>query len=125
MPIYERPTKSLMADWAKKHLTPGQIFRKTAPIQWFATHYPKIKKNTVAMHVESMSTNNHVRIHHPSNKPGSGHDLFYKIGPDQFRLWLPDSDPPPLYKEDIEKGAPVTTDAKAPEGETEEDPGGE
>lgn len=27
MPIYERPTKSFKADWAKDHLTPGQTFR--------------------------------------------------------------------------------------------------
>jgi hypothetical protein len=26
MPIYERPTKSFMTDWAKKHLSPGQTF---------------------------------------------------------------------------------------------------
>jgi len=38
-------------------------------------------------------------------RAGSGHDLFYKLGPDQFRLWVPDSDPQPLYKEDIERRA--------------------
>ena len=103
MSIYERPTKSLMADWAKEHLTPGQIFNKAAPVRWFAEHYPKIKRNTVGMHVEGMSVNNRNRKHHFSVKPGSGHDLFYKLGPDQFRLWVPDSDPPPLYRDDIEK----------------------
>jgi hypothetical protein len=25
MPIYDRPTKSLISDWAKQHLTPGQV----------------------------------------------------------------------------------------------------
>ena len=103
MSIYERPTKSLMADWAKEHLTPGQIFNKAARVQWFTEHYPKIKRNTVGMHVDGMSINNRNRKHHSNIKPGSGHDLFYKLGPDQFRLWVPNSDPPPLYKDDIEK----------------------
>ena len=90
MPIYERPAKSLMTDWAKQHLASGQTFSKSAPVQWFAEHYPKIKRNTVTMHIDGMSTNNQVRRHHPSIKPGSGHDLFYKLAPDQYRLWVPD-----------------------------------
>jgi len=48
MPIYERPTKSLMVDWAKENLSPGQ----SAAVQWFAKNYPKIKSNTVNIHVE-------------------------------------------------------------------------
>ena len=103
MAIYDRPTKTILAEWAKEHLTPGQVFGKAEAIRWFAEHYPKIKRNTVAMHFEGMSTNNRVRRHHPSVKPGSGHDLFYKLGPDQYRLWVPESDPKPLYKPDIEK----------------------
>ena len=79
MSIYERPTKSLMADWAKQHLSQGQTFKKAAAVLWFAEHYPKIKSNTVDMHVEGMSVNNLVRKHHPSIKPGSGYDLFYKL----------------------------------------------
>src|ERR1035437_7399492 len=92
MSIYERPTKSLMADWAKGALKPGQAFSKSDATRWFAEHYPKIKRNTVMMHVEGMSINNRIRRHHPSIKPNSGHDLFYKMGPDQFRLWNPDTD---------------------------------
>lgn len=103
MSIYERPVKSLMRDWTKEKLAPGQAFKKAAAVQWFAEHYPKIKRNTVSMHIEGMSVNNAIRKHHPSIKPGSDHDLFYKLGPDQFRLWNPDSDPPPRYKNDLEK----------------------
>jgi hypothetical protein len=122
MSIYDRPTKSLMADWAKQHLSQGQIFAKSGAAQWFAEHYPKIKRTTVNMHVEGMSVNNRNRKHHSNIKPGSGHDLFYKLGPDQFRLWVPDSDPAPLYKEDIEKqvlgGAEDLTDEGEPEDES-------
>jgi hypothetical protein len=103
MSIYEKPVKSLIADCAKEHLTPGQTFKRSAAVQWFAEHYGKVRPNTVNMHVDGMSVNNLIRRYHPSMKPGSGHDLFYKLGPDQFRLWDPASDPPPRYKEDIEK----------------------
>ncbi len=119
MPIYERPTKSLMADWAKEHLVPGQTFKKAAPTQWFADHYPKIKRNTVGMHVEGMSVNNPIRKHHPSIKPGSGYDLFYKLGPDQYRLWIPNVDPAPRYKNDLEKPGIGDEDDVSPEADPE------
>jgi endonuclease len=123
MPIYERPTKSLMADWAKENLSPGQTFKKSAAVQWFAKNYPKIKSNTVNMHVEGMAVNNPVRKHHPSIKPGSGYDLFYKMGPDQFRLWVPESDPAPRYKDDIEKQELNDTENIAAEAEPEAESG--
>ena len=123
MPIYERPTKSLMVDWAKENLSPGQTFKKAAAVQWFAKNYPKIKSNTVAMHVEGMAVNNQVRKHHPSIKAGGGYDLFYKIGPDQFRLWVPESDPAPRYKDDIEKQELNDTENIAGEAEPEAEAG--
>jgi endonuclease len=105
MPIYEKPTKVLMQEWATQHLVPGQIFKKSEPIQWFADHYPKIKSNTVGLHVEGMSINNPTRRHHPGIRAGRGFDLFYKLGPNQFRLWARDSDPAPKYKDDFDKPA--------------------
>lgn len=87
MPIYDKSTKSLMRDWANAMLRSGRTFSKLEPVRWFSEHYPKIKRNTVVMHVDGMSINNQVRKHHPNIKPDSGHDLFYKLGPDQYRLW--------------------------------------
>jgi Endonuclease NucS C-terminal domain len=78
--------------------------------RWFAEHYPKIKRNTVASHVESMSINSPLRRHHPTIKPGSGHDLFFKLGQDQYRLWNRDTHGQPLYKTEIEQGQPSTAD---------------
>lgn len=98
MSIYERPTKSLMTDWASQHLIPGQIFGKADVSGWFSEKYPKIKSNTVRFHIDGMCTNNPDRKHQPKIKPGSGHDLFYKLGPEEFRLWNQESDPQPLYK---------------------------
>jgi len=63
---------------------------------------PNIKSNTVGMHVEGMSVNNKNRRHYPNIKPGSGHDLFWKIAPGQFRLWDSSRDGQPCYKADIE-----------------------
>jgi hypothetical protein len=104
MAIYEKPTKTLMTEWAKQFLQPGVYFTKQQAVDWFKVHYPNIKSNTVEMHVEGMSVNNRNRRHHPNIKKGSGHDLFFKEGPGRFRLWEPDRDPAPRYKSDIEAG---------------------
>lgn len=112
MTIYERPTKSLVADWAKETLKPGQTFAKDDVIRWFTQHYPKIKSSTVNMHVEVMATNNNLRKHYPSIKPGSGHDLFYKLGRDEFRLWNQDTDPGPRYKSHLEEQGDAEENAK-------------
>jgi endonuclease NucS-like protein len=100
--IYDRPTKELLTEWANEHLRPGQVFSKVQPLQWFKTNYPGIESSTVKMHVQGMAVNNRNRRHHANVRPGSGHDLFFKIGPDQFRLWDPQTDPAPRYKPDIE-----------------------
>jgi len=104
-----------MTDWVKQHLKPGQTFTRSDVVRWFAEHYPKIKRATVNIHVDGMSTNNTIRKHHQNVKPGSGHDLFYKLGPDQFRLWNQETDPAPLYRQDLLKsnvtgGVPVDQD---------------
>lgn len=91
-----------MAEWAERHLKCGEVFTKGQPVAWFKRNYPAIKSNTVEMHVEGMAVNNRNRRHHPNIKPGSGHDLFWKLGPGQFRLWDAASDPAPRYKPDIE-----------------------
>jgi len=121
MPIYDRPTKALIADWAKQHLSRGQVFNKAAPVQWFAQHYPKTNRNTVILHIEGMATNNKNRKHHSNIKPGLGYDLFYKLGPNQFRLYEPESDPPPLYKQTMEAAeASGVTEMPASEQDEEE-----
>jgi hypothetical protein len=98
MPIYDRPAKSLIADWAKANLTPDQTFSKSDVVRWFAEHYPKIKRSTIATHVDFMSVNSPSRVHYSAVKPGGGCDLFFKLGPDQYRLWNPDTDGPPLHR---------------------------
>jgi len=121
MPIYEKPTKVLMTEWAKQHLSPGKTFGRAEPVGWFAEHYPKLKATTVRIHVDGMSVNNITRRHYPNVKRGSGHDLFFKLGPDLFRLWAPETDPPPRYKEDIEAQTPSQLEGSIAEDEAEEE----
>jgi len=102
MPIYEKSTKELLHDWAAETLRDGQVFSKTDALNWFSTHYPKIKKPTVSMHLDVMSTNNgKLRCHHPSVKPGSNHDLFFKVSPSRYRLYASNSDPAPEYPDSV------------------------
>jgi len=86
-----------MREFVAQNIKPGQIFGREEAVGWFAKNYPKIKPMTVRMHVNGMSVNSRQRKHHPSIKPGSGHDLFYKLGPDQFRLWDETTDEAPFY----------------------------
>ncbi len=104
MPIYDRPARELMHEFAEQRLTPGQAFSRKDAVSWFAEHYPKIKSNTVGLHVDGMSVNSPQRRHHPGIKPGAGFDLFFKLGPSEFRLWDPESDPAPRYKADLDAG---------------------
>jgi endonuclease len=101
MSIYEQPTKILMREFAKERLKTGQAFDKSDAVTWFAKHYPKVRSTTVQMHVEGMAVNSTVRKHHPSIRPGSEHDLFFKVGPGKFRLWVPDTDPAPIYRDQL------------------------
>lgn len=98
MPIYAKPTKDLMKDFAAAILQKGQAFRRSDAVAWFAENYPKIRSSTVAMHVEGMAVNvPQWRKHHQNIRPGSGHDLFFKLGQGLYRLWEPEKDGPPAY----------------------------
>jgi hypothetical protein len=120
MPIYDKPTKVLMTEWAKQHLSPAKTFGRAEPVKWFAEHYPKIKAATVRMHVDGMSVNN-LNRRHPFFKPVCGHYLFFKLGPDLHRLWNPQTDPPPRYKEAIEAQPTKKLEASTAEDEAEEE----
>ncbi|MDE0532964.1 MAG: endonuclease NucS [Albidovulum sp.] len=126
MPIYEKPTRELMHEFAARELKPGQAFSLKDAIRWFADRYPDIKGNTVGLHVDGMSVNSSQRRHHPGIKPGGGWDLFLKLSPSEFRLWDAEKDPAPRYKADLEAGAAdgiAEKDDFAGEANGEDDPG--
>lgn len=98
MSTYSKPAKTIMAEWAAAHLKPGQLFNKQEVVSWFKERYPLLKHNTVEMHVEGMAVNNaNIRRNHKTIKPGSKHDLFFKVESNLFRLWDKDVDPAPYY----------------------------
>lgn len=66
MPIYEKPTRELMHDFAAERLKLGQVFSRKDAVRWFSEHYPGIKSNTVGMHVDGMSVNSSRRLHSPN-----------------------------------------------------------
>ena len=103
MPIYDKPTRELMHEFAAQELKPGQEFSPKDAVLWFAERYPDIKSSTVQLHVAGMAVNNVTeRRHHPSVRPGRGWDLFFKLDRGKFRLWDPGKDPAPRYKADLE-----------------------
>ncbi len=124
MSIYDKPTKSLMLEFVKAKLQKGQSFTKDDAVKWFAANYPKINPTTVRVHVEGMSINSRSRKHHPSIKPGSGHDLFFKLGPDQYRLWDKSSDPEPIYKTTIFDDGSISETSQEVDDQSEEEQSG-
>ncbi len=121
MPIYDKPTRELMHEFAAQELKPGQVFSRRDAVRWFADRYPDIKRNTVEAHVDGMSVRAPRRRHHPNIKPDAGWDLFFKLSPREFRLWDPENDPTPWYKADfdaaIENGGDGTEDEITEEGD--------
>lgn len=124
MPIYDRPTKTLMLEFVDAEARKGQAFKKDDAVRWFKINYPKINPNTVRLHVEGMAINSRYRKHHPNIKPGSGHDLFFKLGSDQYRLWDKETDPAPRYRDDLLVEDDAIDVEREEESETEAEPGG-
>jgi endonuclease len=95
MPIYDKPTWALMRQMVKEMpITPGQVVTKEAVLNWFATHYPKIKEGTVAAHLIRLSTNAPGRVHY-NLKPDQD-DVFFQLDGSHFRVFDPATDPPPI-----------------------------
>jgi endonuclease len=93
--IYDKPTRTLMRQMvAEMPISMGQTITRDAVLNWFASHYPKIKEGTVTAHLIRLSVNAPSRIHY-SPKPGED-DLFFQLDSSRFRLYDPATDPPPL-----------------------------
>jgi endonuclease len=72
----------------------GQSFVRQQAIDWFAQHYPKIKRATIVAHLTRLSTNSLNRLHYT---PKSGEDdLFFQINSNHFRLYDVKLDPLPI-----------------------------
>jgi hypothetical protein len=97
MQVYEKPVWKLMTDMVEElGIGAGEAFSKEQVLAWFGEHYPKVKEGTISRHLTWLSTNVASRTHHHP-KPEI-HDLFFKIDAQHFRLYEPESDPPPIYE---------------------------
>ncbi|AMO76279.1 MULTISPECIES: endonuclease NucS domain-containing protein [Pseudomonas] len=95
--IYEKSTRALLKDMLMSwDLKPGQVFTTTRAIQWFATHYPKLKPGSIRAHLVQSATNDPSRLHHPSTNTTD--DLLFKVAPGEFRLFEAGKDPAPIHE---------------------------
>lgn len=118
MAIYSKPVRGLIpdmvADLAPQH---GQIFSKDSAIEWFASHYPKIKQGTIFAHLIRFSTNAASRLHYNA-RPDE--DLLYQIDGNHFRLYDPAKDPTPVHsKSDVATNQQHLPEAAEPETPSE------
>jgi endonuclease len=133
--IYPKSTKELFKEFVhsftpptiegfglveRKPLLEGGHFTRKEILSWFQEKYPKIKQATVNAHLILMSTNAPSRVHY-NVRPNGADDLLFQTDPSNFRLYVKDSDPPPIYKQDLEAGTAGDTDNDDEErGETHE-----
>lgn len=122
--IYEKSTKELSQEFldsfvpspakglgifARKPLAEGGHFTRQEILNWFQENYPKIKRATVNAHLVKMSTNASSRVHH-NPRPNGADDLLFQINRSNFRIYVKDSDPPPIYKQDADTITAEDTD---------------
>lgn len=113
--IYEKPTRALLKDMvAEWSLRPGQVFTATRAIEWFETHYPKLKPGSINAHLVQASTNDRSRLHHPSTNTTD--DLLFRVAPRQYRLYEAGKDPAPIH-EMVEGDIALDDEASAAEEE--------
>lgn len=99
MSRYPKPVRLLMRDLvAEFGLQPGQVLTRQQVLDWFQSRYPLIKTGTIYCHLTRMSTNVPSRVHH--NPKPKEDDLFFYLGDGRYRLYDPQTDPPPIYKSD-------------------------
>ncbi|TWO71441.1 DUF1016 family protein [Caenimonas sedimenti] len=114
--IYDKPTRLLLNDMiAAWSLKPGEVFTSGRAIDWFAGKYPKLRPGSIRAHLVQAATNDQSRLHH---SPSEADDLFFKVGPSQFRLYEPGKDPAPIREKFA--GDVAQQEATEPEQGTED-----
>lgn len=107
--LYDKTVRELMKDMVPAlQIQPGKAFSRAEVRSWFNTNYPKIKDGTISAHLLRMSVNAPSRVHY-SAKPGED-DLFYQLDPTRFRLYSPETDPPPIYSHSDNDGETPNSD---------------
>lgn len=100
MPIYEKSVRELLKQFnIDKKLTFDNIISRQEVVDWFANHYPAVKRGTITAHLIRFSTNALSRIHYNVDPKGSD-DVFFQIDGKHFRLYNKEKDPIPIYRAD-------------------------
>lgn len=103
---YGKPARELLKDMlADLEIQPGQSFTAATAIDWFERNYPNLKARGIRAHLVQASTNDRSRLHHKSTDASD--DLIFRIGPGVYRLYEPDSDPPPIHGAKGETAGPI------------------
>ncbi len=92
------PGKTLKQIIVEEALAPDQlpeVFTTAEMIAWAKKDYPLFKESTIRMHLIALSANDPNKKHYRGSRTVWRNKLF-KLGPNQFRRYQPDSDPPPL-----------------------------
>ncbi len=116
--IYDKSTRELVEEFIKKFTPPseeglglakrkplseGGHFSRKEIVLWFEKNYPKIKKTTINAHLTVKSINAPSRIHHRL-RPNGADDLFFQIDKKNFRLYIKEKDPEPIYPSNTDDG---------------------
>lgn len=124
---YDKSTKELFKEFAdsfappqangsglieRKAVDQGGHFTRQELLGWFQEHYPDLKRAAVNAHLVIMSANAPSRVHHHL-RPNGADDLLFQMDSSNFRLYVKESDPPPIYK----SGIGLETDEDSDNGE--------
>jgi endonuclease len=122
--LYDKPVTALMNEMVDA-LAPtlDHRFTRQEAIQWFATHYPKVKLGTVAAHLIKKCTNDPTRYHYHA-RPGIDDQLF-RTEPGRYRRYNPETDPAPVGHARGGTPAPVVAPGGSSPEEDESDDGEE
>jgi len=96
--------RSLIHQLAKDRLIKtGDTIRPREISKWFEKHHPQYSRNAVETHVGMMATNGETRLAHRLKSDGSD-ELFFRVKPGLYRLYLPGDDPEPLIESEQHSG---------------------
>jgi len=96
--------RSLIHQLAKDRLIKtGDTIRPRDISKWFEKHHPRYSRSAVETHVGMMATNGETRLAHRLKSDGSD-ELFFRVKPGLYRLYLPGDDPEPLIESEQHSG---------------------
>jgi len=96
--------RSLIHQLAKDRLTEnGETIRLREISKWFEKHHPRYSRSAVETHVGMMATNGETRLAHHLKSDGSD-ELFFRVMPGLYRLYLPGIDPEPIIESEQNSG---------------------